>query len=524
MTKSFTKLPLACLLLCGAMAFTSAFSLNLNPAQAAEKTLRVAMPFGPTNSAPDPRARQNGWLSNRAGVSETLVGLTYDMEKFPRLASEHENLSPTEWKITLRKGVKFHDGSEMTSGDVKASFDKLAIEDHSAHNPRLLKLLDIKEIKQVDDQTLIFVTNKPNASFLWALSEPSAAVLKEGTKEQPIIGTGPFVFVSAKADKQYITKAFADYWGGKPKLDRLIMDAISDASTAALALQAGDVDLVTHFSEPDFAKLKEKGEGQLFDNETSRLFFYLVRTKDGALSNKALRQAVSLGLDRDLIAEVALAGVGGSAANSIFPASMTSWVNKDLSLPYNLAKANQTLDEAGIKDTDGNGIRELDGTDILIKIRSYEGRAALRPTLEVSQQLLMQLGLKVEIAMGEWGANNDALKAGEIQMNLQAWGTAPQGHPDYFPNTLVKTGAGYNFSGYSNPELDKLLDDARAEFDDTKNKPRYDRVQAIINEDLPIIPIFHKTQVSVGNGKVIGYKIHPAETYFASPELDLAQD
>ena len=203
---------------------------------------------------------------------------------------------------------------------------------------------------------------------------------------------------------------------------------------------------------------------------------------------------------------------------------MAAWVNKDLSLPYDPDKAAKLLDEAGIKDGDGNGIRELDGKDIVIKMRSYEGRAALRPTLEVSQQLLMQLGLKVEIAMGEFGANNDALKSGEIQMHLQAWGTAPQGHPDYFPSTLAKTGAGYNFSGYSNRNSTRLLDEARAEFDDAKNKPRYDRVQAIINEDLSIIPVFHKSQVSVGNGKVIGYKIHPAETYFASTELDLAQD
>ncbi len=181
------------------------------------------------------------------------------------------------------------------------------------------------------------------------------------------------------------------------------------------------------------------------------------------------------------------------------------------------------LDAAGLKDTDGNGIREFEGKDATIKIRSYENRAALRPTLEISQQMLMQLGFHVEIAMGEFGANNEALKEGEIDMNLQAWGVAPQGHPDYFPSTIVKTGGGYNFSGYSNPELDALLDKGRATFEYAQAKPIYDKVQAIINEDFPIIPVFHKSQVSVGNGKVIGYKIHPAETYLMSPEMDLAK-
>jgi peptide/nickel transport system substrate-binding protein len=72
--------------------------------------------------------------------------------------------------------------------------------------------------------------------------------------------------------------------------------------------------------------------------------------------------------------------------------------------------------------------------------------------------------------------------------------------------------------------MDELLAKARAEFDPVKAKPYYDEIQSIINDDLPIIPLFHKTQVSVGNGKVKGYRIHPAETYLASPELDLVKD
>ncbi|WP_343559980.1 ABC transporter substrate-binding protein [Kiloniella sp. b19] len=498
--------------------------LGTSPVLAAEKIMNVAVPFGPKSTVPDPRARQNGWMSNRAGVSETLIGLSYDMQQVPRLASRFENLSPTEWKIVIRDDVKFHDGSPMTAEDVRTSFEKLSEEGHPAHNPRLLKLLDLSEIEVLDSKTLVFRTANPNSAFLWALTEPSAAVLKDGNETLPIIGTGPFVFVSADPDKQYVTRAFGDYWGGKPKLDGLVFDTISDPSVAALALQARDVDLVTNYAEPDFAALKEQNSGQLFSNETTRLFFYQVRTEDGPLANKTLRQAVSLGLDRDLIVRAALSGVGGAASKALFPASMAAWSNNSLALPYDQDAAIQLLDEAGIVDSDGNGIRELDGKDIVIKIRSYEGRAALRPTLEISQQMLQQLGLQVEIAMGEFGANNDALKAGEIQMHLQAWGTAPQGDPDYFPSTLVRSSASYNFSGYSNPKLDKLLEKGRAEFDNSKRKPFYDEIQAIINDDLPLIPVFHKTQVSVGNGKVNGYRIHPAETYLASPELDLAED
>jgi peptide/nickel transport system substrate-binding protein len=488
------------------------------------KVLRIGYPFGPTSSVPDPRARQNGWISNRAGVSETLIGLDYEMKQFARLASSYRNLTETSWEIVIRPNVKFHDGSTMTVQDVKASFEKLDLEGHSAHNPRLSKLLGIKAIEVVDEHTLHFITKAPNSAFLWALTEPSAAVLKEGSQDLPIIGTGPFIFESAQANKQYKTRAFAEYWQGKPKLDGIVLDKISDPAVAALALKAGDVDLVTNYSEPAFAHLKKTDKGQRFSAETLRLFFFMPRVTDGVLANKALRQAISLGLDRELIAQAALAGVGGSAAHSIFPRNMKAWVNNDISLPYNIEKAQKLLDEAGITDTDADGIREFNGKNITLKLRSYEGRAALKPTLEISQHMLSQLGLKVEIAMGEFGANNNALKEGEIQMNLQAWGTAPQGHPDYFPSTVVASDGGYNFSGYSNTQLDELLAKGRAEFDPLKAKPYYDQVQAIINQDLPIIPLFHKTQVSVGNGKVKGYRIHPAETYLATPELDLEQN
>ncbi|KIC32201.1 ABC transporter substrate-binding protein [Leisingera sp. ANG-S5] len=496
----------------------------LSPAAAETKLeMVIAAPFGPKSSIPDPRARQNGWLSNRAGVSETLIGIGYDMTLQPRLATGFENLSEREWKITLREGVKFHDGSAVTAQAVKESFEKLSEEGHPGNNPRLVKLLNIESIELVDDKTLVFRTSAPNSAFLWSLTEPSAAVMKDGTDAMPLVGTGPFVFENAETDKTYVTTGFADYWGGAPKLDRLVIDAISDPSVAALALQAGDVDLVTNYPEPDFAKLLEEGKGQLFSEATARLFFLQPRVNDGPLSNQTVLNAVSLGLDRDTIVAATLAGVGGQSANGIFPASMKSWVNGDISLSYDPAKAQAMLDEAGITDSDGNGIRELNGEDIVLKIRSYEGRAALRPTLEISQIMLQQIGLGAEIAMGEFGANNEALKAGEIDLHLQAWGTAPQGDPDYFPSTLVATDGSYNVSGYSNPELDALLKKGRSLFSSEERKPVYAEVQAIINRDLPVIPLFHKTQVSVGNGKVEGYRIHPAETYLASPELAIAE-
>lgn len=504
------------------LAALSAPVLIAGPA-AAETRMTIAVPFGPTNAAPDPRARQNGWMSNRAGVSETLLGLDHEMRLVPRLATAWENLSPTEWRLTLREGVRFHDGTPMDAASVKASLEKIDVEGHPAHNPRLSRLLDIAAIETPDPMTVLFRTNAPNAAFPWSLTEPSAAVMREGTEALPLIGTGPFVFESAIADRRYDVRAFPDYWGGAPALDALRLDAIPEPATAALALASGDVDLVFDYPAPDFSRLAAEGGAQLFSAPTTRLFFLAVRAADGPTADPRVRRAISLAIDRATLVEIALDGVGGAPAAGVFPETMAAWRNAALDLPFDPEAARALLAEAGAVDSDGDGTLEMDGADLALRLRTYEGRAALKPTAELLQVMLDEAGFATEIAVAEYGANNEALRAGEIQLHLQAWGTAPQGDPGYFFETLLRSDAGLNDGGYASAELDRLLTAGRETFDAAERKAIYDRVQAIVAEDAPLIPLFHQTQLSVGNGRVVGYRIHPAETYLATPELGLAE-
>jgi len=134
--KSFFGVALCALAAATSVSFVIA-PLAVATTDSSSKTLRIGSPFGPTSSVPDPRARQNGCMSNRAGVSETLIGMSYEMQQFPRLAAPYRNLSATSWEIVIRADVKFHDGSTMKAQDVKASFDKLDVKDHSAHHTHI---------------------------------------------------------------------------------------------------------------------------------------------------------------------------------------------------------------------------------------------------------------------------------------------------------------------------------------------------------------------------------------------------
>jgi peptide/nickel transport system substrate-binding protein len=485
--------------------------------------LTATVNFGPSDPIPDPRSRQHGWYTNHAGISETLVGLGYDMQLVPRLATSWKNIDPLTWELTLREGVRFHDGSFMDAEAVKASFEVMWQEGHPGHNPRYTKLLDVASI-EAKGMTVTFRTNKPNAAFLWALTEPYAAVLRPtGTVELPLIATGPYIFVANEPSRRLSVRAFPDYWGGTPKLSAIDLDAIPDAQTARLALEAGDVQLALNYPETDFARLQRDGAGdlQLFSAPTLRLFFMSANLRSGPMSDPVVREALSLAIDRKAVVDIATGGAGGVPARTVFPLTMQSWVNTAVTLSDDAAQAVQKLDAAGVIDSDGNGIREWKGKDIKLVLGIYEGRAAFKPASETIQAMMAAVGIGVEVRLGEYEANNAALRAGEMDLHLQAWNTAPQGDPSYFPETLLQSTAELNDGGYKSARLDELLVAGRTTFDPAARRKIYDEVQALILADLPLIPLFHGQQTSVGNGRVEGFRIHPAENFMVGPALTL---
>jgi peptide/nickel transport system substrate-binding protein len=154
--------------------------------------LTISVGFGPTAEVPDPRASFNGWMSNQTGVTETLMGIDYDMNLYPRLAEGIEQASPTTWRVTLREGLAFHDGSPVTAQAVIDAIAPISDEKHAGHNARVAKLLDLAGMSTDDDAVVVFETNSPNAAFPWSLSEPAIAILGTPSNAFPINATGSF--------------------------------------------------------------------------------------------------------------------------------------------------------------------------------------------------------------------------------------------------------------------------------------------------------------------------------------------
>lgn len=498
------------------ITFLLVFGTQLAAAQA--NSLTITTTWGPNAEVPDPRAGYNGWMSNQMGVTETLMGIDYDLNLYPRLAESIKQSAPTIWRLKLRDGVQFHDGTALTAQAVIAAIAAISTADHTGHNARIAKLLDLKGMSADGEQIVVFETNSPNAAFPWTLSEPGIAVLGAASDKFPINATGPYIFREAIPEQLYRAEANADYRLGKPGLNEVRLVISGDPATAALAFEAGEVDMVINYPEADFERIKSSG-ALGFTAPTARLYFYTVNAASGPMANPLIRRAISMAIDRQGIVDAALSGVGGVPAGTIYPDGK-GW-SANLPAVYDPTQAEKLLAEAGAVKTAGKWM--LDDKPLEIDIVTYSKRAALPPTAQLTQAFLQAIGVTANVRVGEYGASNDEITNGSADMFLQAWVTTPQGDPGAVLEGLLKSDGGSNSGKYSNAELDALLVKGRETFEHAARQAIYTRAQEIIAAEAALIPVLHVSQVNVARKELTGYAVHPTETYWITHETALAK-
>jgi len=477
--------------------FAAAALLSLStalPSSAQEGSFTISVTFGPTADVPDPRAGYNGWMSNQTGVTETLMGIDYDLNLYP------------------------HDGSPVTAQTVIDAIAPISDENHAGYNARIAGVLDLASMTVVGDLVVEFETNSPNAAFEWSLSDPGVAIIGVASADFPINATGPYIFREAITEQLYRAEANTAYRLGTPGFEEIRVVASPDPAAAALAFEAGDVDMVINYPETDFERIQATG-ALGFTAPTARLYFYSMNTASGPLANPLIRQAVSLAVDRNGIVDAVLSGVGGVPAGTIYPAGK-GWA-ADIAPTYDPARAEELLAEAGAVKEGGRWM--LDGEPLEIEILTYASRAALPPTAEITQAFLQQIGVTATVSVGEYGASNDALLAGDADMFLQAWVMLPQGDPASVLGFLLASEGGSNAGRYANPTMDQLLIDGQTTFGQAEREAIYDEVQQIIATDVPLLPVFHVSQANVAKAGLTGYAVHPTETYWITHETALTE-
>ncbi len=488
-------------------------------------------------------------------VFEALAYFDAEDNLVPRLAEEIPSvekgtLDPEgRWVIwKLRKNVKWHDGEPFTAKDVKFTWEYITDEKTTATTIGSYRAIESVEI--VDDYTVKVNFKQPNPAWFEAFVGSFGLILPEhilrdfkGEKARNAefnlkpIGTGPYKVVEFKPGDVVLYEINQDYWQeGKPYFDRVELKGGGDATSAARAvLQTGEVDWAWNLQVEAqvLLQLEKAGQGTLVITpgpSTERIMVNFAdpnTEKDGAraepdvphpfLTNKNIRQAIALSIRRDVIANQ-LYGPGGEAASNNLNAP-ARFKHPDLKWEFNLDKAAQLLDEAGAKDSNGDGVREYNGKPLQILYQTSINSIRQR-TQEIVKAELEKIGFKVELKSIDASVffssdpgNPDTY--GHFYADIEMYTNGPS---NPFPLNWARryhstevarkanNWAGVNITRYQNPEMDKILDQLATEMDPEKQTELFRQVNRISVTDVVEIPIVHRTSVSAASKTLTGYK------------------
>ena len=416
------------------------------------------------------------------------------MEIEADLATSWEVPIPTTYVFRLRRGVRFHNGREMTAEDVKYSIDR--VRDPKGGSPIRDTYQSVEAVEVVDRQTVRLRLSKPDGSLLALMTGrasyvvPREEVEKHGNLQKVAVGTGPFKLVEhVPGDFARFVRHDQYYEAGLPYLDGFTIKVIKDESSRLAALRKGTVDLtwIKAVEIEDLAR-REKALVSADTPEARHLYIWL-NTKEPPFNNVKLRQAFAGALNRQEIIDTVLLG-RGKLTTAIPPATVPYVLSATdtAALPFyrqDLELVKRLLREAG----------HPNGFEFTYKTSPHSPDYV--PAAQVIQRQLLKAGITMKIEQMEWGA---LLKNYRERTNFQAMAFARIWYPDpegYTWDTLHSKGA-VNAGHYANPESDRLLELQSATTDPAKRVAIWGDLQRLWAQDVPIIwPYAMRTRYNV---------------------------
>ena len=436
-------------------------------------------------------------------VYEPLVTLDVKLGIRPGLAESWQQPDNRTLIFKLRRGVRFHDGTEFNAQAAKFNFDRMKTEPKSV---RKGEVASIEAVDVVDPATIKISLKRPDAALLATLTDRagmmvSPKVIQERGAELERnargAGTGPFEFVEWVKDDHILLKRNESYWNkpGGPYLDRVRYRPIPDDTVKLQSLQGGEIDVIDYVQPRDVAAVKADRNVVVVDVPSLADFSYQVNHTRPPFNVKALRQAVAYGLDIEQIVKGVWLNVGVPANGPIPP---TSWAY-DKTIPpikRDLARARAKLAEGGKA---GGFSFTLTTNNIPINIQEAE----------VMQAQLGEAGITMKIKL----VDSATLLADGNSKNFDLISYQWSGRPDPDGNTyqFFKTtpGTSLNWSGISNAQIDALLDKTREASSQADRKKLFSDLTKILQDELPMIFIIHPIEPKAFSPRVQGYEPIP---------------
>lgn len=464
-----------------------------------------AIVVGMTNSALDldPRvAADEASQKVHQLLYTTLLRIDDDLTVVPELAETFVQQDPLTYVATLRRGVRFHDGRELTAADVVYTFGSLI---DPAFRGRTGAYRLLGAVDALDDYTVKFTLKEPFASFPINLVMGIVRDGSGGANSRTPVGTGPYRLASFVPDDRVVLTPFEDHFRGRPANQGIVLKVVPDDTMRGLELRKGTVDLVVNDIAPDIvAQLRTEGRLQVVTAPGTDYAYMGMNLRDPILSNRDVRRAIGFAIDREAIVRHLRRGLA-TVAVGIVPPMSWAFEGEAFDFRHDPAEARRLLDAAGYPDPDGDGPRMR--FSLTIRTSTSE---VYRVQAAVIQHDLAQVGIRLEVRSTELPTLLGDAAKGTFQIyTLQFVGVTDPDMLRRVFHSRQAPPAGLNRVFYSNPEVDRLIDEAALPAGDDVRRALYARAQRLIAEDAPYIPLWYKTNVAVCQPDIAGVTLSP---------------
>ena len=502
-----------------------AFALMLVAAGPALASKDVVFAVASTFTTTDPYDA-NDTLSQAMAKSfyEGLYGFDKDMKLIPELAESYEvSKDGLVYTIKLKKGIKFHDGTDFKAEAVKVSLERVLNPDNHLKRYGLYNN-NIAKVEAVDDYTARITLKTPFSPFINQLAHPSTVMIsptalkKWGNKDIAFhpVGTGPFEFVEWKQTDYLKVKKFDGYWKkGYPKVDTITWKPVVDNNSRAALMQTGEA----HFTYPvpyeQAEVLKTKPDLEVVAAPSIVLRYLAMNVLQKPLDNPKVREAINYAINKDALAKVAFAGYA-TPAEGVAPQGVEFAV-KIGPWPYDVAKAKELMKEAGYP----NGFET--------ELWSAYNHSTAQKVSQFLQQQLQQIGIKTKITLLEAGQRVEKVeswqdpKTAPVRLYYVGWSTST-GEADWALRPLLYSESWpprlFNTAYYKNPQFDAAIKNAQLTTDSAKKAALYKDAQQTAWNDAPWAPLVTEKLLSAHNKKLSGVYVIP-DASFNFTEIDL---
>lgn len=440
-------------------------------------------------------------------VYDNLLTLDDHLRVSAGLATDWVQLDPLTYVVHLRRGVRFHDGHELTADDVVFTFGSFI--DPAFMSARKGAYRQLDRVTADDAYTVRFSLKEPFGSFPIQLVMPVVPKGAGAELSTHPIGTGPYQFVSFAVDDRLELAAFPGYFGGAPANQGVVLKVVPDEIMRALELRKGTVDMVVNDLAPDIVYQMADDKTMTVAESPGTDYAYVgFNMRDAVLKDRRVRHAIGYAIDRQAIVDHLRRGLARPAIGILPP---VSWAFEPgvFQFSHDVARARALLDEAGYPDPDGDG--PAPRLYLTLKVSTNE---FIRLQAAVIQQDLKQVGIELDVRSYEFATLYADVLKGNFQLFTLQW--VGVSDPDMLRRVFHSKQmppSGFNRGYYENPAVDRLIDQATSASTDDERRQLYGDAQRVIAEDAPYISLWYKTNVAVSRKGLEGVKLTPSAEF-----------